>query len=319
MDLLTICIPTFRRVAMLRESLEQLLPEAEVAGVKIFVCDNASGDGTAEYLAETKHRHGCLDYRVNAATVPIDENMFLAMTWPSSRYIFPLGDDDCLPPGSLAQIIELLKSSPDVVLLRFKIVDAALRAKDFAFPARVPGMVFEDPREAFGELWELFHFGAFVVRNELREDCFRRYFGTGHAYSGVVWDMLAKKYADEGRTSVLCSRQELVLIRDAGKTWSDYRVQIIYQGIPRWFELLHNFYKDKAVVARNSYCEQRATWRALIKMRKNGRLTHANLTSFEYFYKVYRYRMLVISLMPQLIAGILYRFIKSINPRRKVT
>lgn len=52
--LLTICIPTYNRLPILKEALEDLQPKITGLPIKILVIDNASTDETSAYLKGKK-------------------------------------------------------------------------------------------------------------------------------------------------------------------------------------------------------------------------------------------------------------------------
>lgn len=319
MSLLTICIPTYNRIDMLSQLLEALLPHTQPLGIDVFVCDNASSDGTASFLSRLQLKYNSLKFSTNDQTVSIDQNMFNVMTIANSKYIFPLGDDDFLPSNSLPHILKLLEGSPDFLLLAFSVVDADLKPKKFNFPAELMGKSFDDPLKAFESMWEMLHFGSFIVKNELRDEWFAKYFGTGHAYSGVVWESLAEKHTSGERVAICCSDEKLVLIRDAGKTWSEYRCEIIYYGIPRWFGLLPAFYSLEVKKAKCQYFEKMASTRSLLKLRKKGEVSFKDHSKYVYFPEAFKIKLFVICLLPKQFARLVYRIYKLFWPRTKLS
>ncbi|MDD2582491.1 MAG: glycosyltransferase, partial [Desulfuromonadaceae bacterium] len=122
--LLSITIPTYKRCKLLTHLLENIAPEAERLGVEVCVVDNCSADGTSEQLAVLSAQYSSIRYEVNAKTVSIDENMRLAMQMANGIYVFPLGDDDGLPSGSLISIIDELAHGPDMLSLGGQSINA---------------------------------------------------------------------------------------------------------------------------------------------------------------------------------------------------
>jgi len=102
---LSICIPTFNRLHYLKETLETLLPQAELNSVEICISDNHSNDGTAEFLREFAEVYPCLKYRINSKNIGLDKNMLAVISMGNGQYIYPIGDDDILPEGSLEEIL----------------------------------------------------------------------------------------------------------------------------------------------------------------------------------------------------------------------
>ncbi|AJY31108.1 glycosyltransferase like 2 family protein [Burkholderia thailandensis 34] len=123
--LLTIAIPTYNRAPCLRMLVDALLAQiAEMAPrderVEILIADNASNDGTGEYLRAlapsgfvTVHRHA--ENRGAAA------NVVHCFRHARSRYVWIIGDDDLPLPGAVDAVLRHLASAgPDLFLLPAK-------------------------------------------------------------------------------------------------------------------------------------------------------------------------------------------------------
>lgn len=311
MKLLTVCIPTINRIGLLKQLLDGLLSQASALGVDVFVCDNASSDGTGQYLQGLAATNGCLSYKINDKTVPIDENMFNAISGRSSTYVYPLGDDDFLPDGALAKIVDELRFSPDILVLNSKLTDIDFNILDNGLPSELRGVTYDDPRDGFTNLWNRLQFGSFVVRNEIREEWFRKYFGTSHAYAGFVWELLNHNFKHEIRCSIRCMDSETVLLRSAGKTWKKDSAKIFLYGIPKWLDSLPELYLSDVVPLQKKYYYDNGEFYTLLKYRKYRQLTfnnYANLLS--YFPPEYHRKAFFICLLPAPVAKLLTSCIK---------
>jgi glycosyltransferase involved in cell wall biosynthesis len=311
MKLLTVCIPTINRLGLLAQLLDGLLPQAAALGVDIFVCDNASTDGTGDYLRGVAANNCFLSYKVNEKTVPIDANMFSVMSGRSSTYIYPLGDDDFISDGALAKIVDELKFSPDLLVLNSRITDIDFNILDGGLPGELHGLTYEDSRDGFANLWNRLQFGSFVVRNEIREEWFREYFGTSHAYAGAVWELMCWKFEHNGCCSIRCMHNETVLLRNVGKTWKKDSAEIFLYGIPKWLDALPRFYVSVVAPLQKKYFNDNAKLEVLLKFRKHRQLclhNHARLLS--YFPSEYQRKAYLVCLIPAPIAKLLSSCIK---------
>ncbi|MBT4514288.1 MAG: glycosyltransferase [Chloroflexi bacterium] len=110
--MLSIAIPTYRRPQYLAEALESVAREAANAGVavEVVVQDNASGDST-EAVA-TGFPGLSVSYACNEDNLGPSENIVRACERCTGDYIFLLGDDDLLEPGSLARVNKLNNADP---------------------------------------------------------------------------------------------------------------------------------------------------------------------------------------------------------------
>ena len=107
--LLSICVPTFQRSALLRVMLQALMPQAASLGELVEVCiaDNASTDDTAEVVqsALAAHPGAVVRYlRRDANVGPVRNYVQCATAQATGEYVWALGDDDLLVPGALARV-----------------------------------------------------------------------------------------------------------------------------------------------------------------------------------------------------------------------
>ncbi len=115
---LSLCVPTYRRPALLREALravlDQIGPE-EAAQVEILVVDNASPDDTPQAVEEIKQQspYVPLRYVCNPENIGPDANFLKAIGLARGRFVCLLSDDDILLPGAVAKLLGLIQEYPD--------------------------------------------------------------------------------------------------------------------------------------------------------------------------------------------------------------
>jgi glycosyltransferase involved in cell wall biosynthesis len=321
MSLVTVCIPTYKRRALLQGLLTTLLPQAEELGVRVRVIENHCEDGTLEYLTMIQRRFPCLGFERNSTTLPIDENMSVAMQSAESRYVYPLGDDDFLPRGALAKIVGQLSKGPDLLILSAVISDSQLNPRGFVLPANLRGVSFDDPSKAFPQLWNRMPFGSFVVRRDLLGSrYFEKYFGTSHAYSGAVWDMLATNFTERGKVLIDCMDTPTVFLRQGAKTWRPEEARILLVDVPLWFTLLEKRYTEFSLPLRDQSIAERSSTLALCGLRKSGQLTRRNVRQLTRFLNPRQTRRaLLISYLPRVVAGILRFWLRNVPKLARVT
>ncbi len=115
---LSVCISTYNRAEWLALSLKNwanLYPDP-MQGVELFVCDNASTDGTPSvvepYLSRPDFR-----YQRNTTNVGMLGNLRETAHHARGDYIWILGDDDLLYPGAIDRVIEKVNRNPRVALI----------------------------------------------------------------------------------------------------------------------------------------------------------------------------------------------------------
>ena len=110
--LVTICVPTFDRAEQVEGLLACLAGEIwEREDVAVLVSDNASPDRTPDVLREAAARHAWLRWERQPENLgPFGNLEWLVEHAPPSEYVWLFGDDDRLVPGSLAAVLELLRT-----------------------------------------------------------------------------------------------------------------------------------------------------------------------------------------------------------------
>ena len=124
--ILTIAIPTFNRKVWLEQSLGRIIEqvEAEEPGlIEVIVSDNASNDGSFEWLLEKATSHPALRVFCNSQNLGAEGNIRGLPAISSGRYLWLLGDDDYLEPGALSKFISLLHKNYDYIVLNFSALD----------------------------------------------------------------------------------------------------------------------------------------------------------------------------------------------------
>ncbi|MBB5058595.1 glycosyltransferase involved in cell wall biosynthesis [Granulicella aggregans] len=115
---LTIGIPTYNRSALLAEQLNRLSQEGLGDEVEILVSDNASLDSTleiAESFRERMGRHFVIS--PNERNLGFDGNIFTLYKKARGRYLWFLSDDDSFFPGTVARLLQVVKSEKDCGLI----------------------------------------------------------------------------------------------------------------------------------------------------------------------------------------------------------
>jgi glycosyltransferase involved in cell wall biosynthesis len=111
---LSICIPTYNRLDALKKQINFLKNEVlNNSAVEIVVSDNASSDGTRDYLNEAQG----LRANFNITNLGINGNLTALAMLARGDYIWFVGDDDILFPGVVPAILRSLSAEPDLVFL----------------------------------------------------------------------------------------------------------------------------------------------------------------------------------------------------------
>lgn len=120
--LLSISIPTFNRADMLLQQLRWLAQEVAdfTEECNIIVHDNCSTDDTCERVnawRSTINPNIDFTYLRHEKNIGGMANIESCIKGASGKFVWTLGDDDPIQPGTVADIIKYLKTYPDLGLL----------------------------------------------------------------------------------------------------------------------------------------------------------------------------------------------------------
>jgi abequosyltransferase len=110
--LLTIAIPTYNRANYLSQLLSSLSGQlAAHPEVELLVSDNASTDTTPSVISEFESNAFKMRYVRNQFNRGADANFLQCFEQARGKYVWLVGDDDLIAPGSLDKVTALLGSS----------------------------------------------------------------------------------------------------------------------------------------------------------------------------------------------------------------
>lgn len=119
---LTIGIPTYNGSAFIREALDSIANQLDSSirdRVEILVSDNASTDETGNIVREFELSRGIgVSYFRNEQNVGYDANVDLLFKRALGNFVWTVGDDDVLEPGSLTQILRVLDKYPQLTAIQ---------------------------------------------------------------------------------------------------------------------------------------------------------------------------------------------------------
>lgn len=99
--LISVLVPTRERLGTLRACLASALDQ-DFDDFEVVVSDNASGDGTEEYVKSMRDPR--VKYVTTARRLSMCDNFENALNASSGRYVVIIGDDDAIVPGTLSYL-----------------------------------------------------------------------------------------------------------------------------------------------------------------------------------------------------------------------
>ena len=107
--LLTIAIPTFNRLALLKDTVNSLAPFHNSTDVEIVIIDNCSSDGTWQWLNSLKDKNR-IQVLKNNTNLGIEGNIIQALFSGFGKYVWLLSDHMIVYPNEIKKTLLKLKN-----------------------------------------------------------------------------------------------------------------------------------------------------------------------------------------------------------------
>ncbi len=201
MPILSICIPSYNRSALLVQALNAIynqLPSDSLDKVEIIVSDNASPDDTRDTVAMflQTHRGFPLSYFCQPRNLGAEANIDSLLKGATGDFILLLSDDDILLPGAVERLLQIIAVQPTVDAI-------GLNVKPFVKTVDEPGQpirndsadrLITDRDEALGALgtWITFVSALAFRRTAMRSQGYTHRIGSNFIHSYVFLDVMAQ-------------------------------------------------------------------------------------------------------------------------------
>lgn len=206
--ILTISIPTYNRVGLLRQTIEVLLPQL-TDEVELVVCDNCSPDVTPEFVSSLARAGHRVSLTRHAENIGPDRNMISCFSQGSGQYVWMLCDDDLPCSNAIESLLGAIRRHGPVGLYYFSTKSSDINVSDYSPLPVETGWSLHD-RNAFARrigAWVTFASSMVVRRNEFHRDFVERQIG-----SQVVPAAIALAAAGAGNCAVIPD-QPLLYVR----------------------------------------------------------------------------------------------------------
>ena len=172
--LLSIAVPTFNRVDCLRETVSPLLESGLISpNIQLVVFDNASDDGTSEWLESLRESPGCSVVR-QPLNLGLEGNIVDAMLRSPGEYVWTVSDHMKLDVDAVRRFIDALPhlsaGGADIIYANIRSY-GAVRSRDkpyVPFPWRIL-----TPTEQSRFLFRTGNTSAMITSRRLRTKCAR--------------------------------------------------------------------------------------------------------------------------------------------------
>jgi len=121
---LSICIPTYNRVELLKESVNSILKSIEFSKqqVEIIISDNCSIDNTNAYCLDLMNKYHYIKYFRNDENVN-ELNFYIAIQRSNADYVWLFSDDDLMNIKSINLVIEALNNNYNIIVANYDLYD----------------------------------------------------------------------------------------------------------------------------------------------------------------------------------------------------
>ena len=135
--LLAVVIPTYRRPALLRQTLDSVLAQPGIEDAEIVVTDNFPEEDETAQMMRADFQRDNLRYYKNSCNLNSNGNWNRMVQLARAKWCVMLHDDDLMLPGRLPLLRRIAEALPDAALVSFR----ALEFKGdtpYAGPAPLP-------------------------------------------------------------------------------------------------------------------------------------------------------------------------------------
>ena len=284
-SLLSICIPTYGRPQLLRETAAELIRQARPHAIGLFISDNSEDELTTRVVDELKADYPHIAYSRNEKNIGIDRNFLKVASMADTRYIWFFGDDDRPVPHAVDKVLHEVTNAGDTefFLVNSKPMtpDMQREMNDNLTDIRAD-VVYRDGNEALREVsWYSTFVGAYVVKVEAwRAIDPTAWLDTVFVHVGVMFSAMASR-----GTSLKVISEPLICYRTGTATWSGSFLNIQFVLWKRTIDLLPAAFDALSRrIAVESVVERFVTVGALVGTRTSGNLNHRSFRSIVWPY-----------------------------------
>ena len=253
-SVLSICIPTYNRGAMLEKSIRNMVKVCEESNILIYVSDNASLDDTEDRMLRLREEFDFIQYHRHQKNIGSDDNFEFVLKMPNTKYRW-LMSDTCYVDNVGSLVIDLVTNEWDGYVLN----DPSTRAK--YLPSN--RVVYDDARIMISEIgWHLTWISCMIYNESLINSFdFRRYKNSCFNQTALMFEPTAN------RTSKICFNPYLVVKNlpvEKESGWHYHVFDVLYR---QWYLLIMSLPLYYEYEVKKKCIEDAASKPTLLTMR----------------------------------------------------
>lgn len=159
---LSVCIPTYNGGENLKYNVNKLIKMQPEFGFEVCVSDNASDDGTQEFMKNIIDKYDFVKYNRNEENFGFAYNFDYVLNMANGEYRWLLGDDDEIVEENLGKVISCLKEyKPDICVVNGGRYTNSLRVKG------LKSKVFNNKNDVLGIIGEHMSWISCLIFNSI--------------------------------------------------------------------------------------------------------------------------------------------------------
>jgi glycosyltransferase involved in cell wall biosynthesis len=278
---LSVCVPVYKRPALLRRMLISVSASAKPFRVPIFIADDSCDETNRAVIEEAARDYPCIFWHRNTSNLGIDRNILRCVELSNCDYAWIFGEDDLMEAAAIGSVFELLKrTSYPFIFVNYASIsnDYKRRGREVAIEiTRDQVLTAAEFLSHYG--WAAGFIGSCVVQKRRWDAVDKtRYVGTYYAHLGAIFE--ASRECD-----VYAFALPLVLNRAenaASFTWANDALSVVY-GFGRLMSMLGEFYGPDVVrearrAGDGTFKSNSLIW--LMSQRAEGRYDFAEWREF---------------------------------------
>jgi len=185
-NLVSILIPTYNRADFLDYSLEIHIPMVEKYNIQIMIFDNASTDNTQDVAKKWAKKYPYLIYHRHNENIGGIGNFEYALQYPSTEYVWMLGDTYQIENEVIKKVLDLLNTSiekPDVIVL------------NLVSQLNFPSSIYDDSNKLLNELGALITCIAVSIfrKNMIEAEVLVRYRDLWFTHMAIIFESITNR------------------------------------------------------------------------------------------------------------------------------
>ena len=195
--LVSICIPTYNRARLLRQTLPTVLGQ-EYTDIEVVICDNGSTDETEDVCRHAAQADARVRYLRHPVNVGLYANCNVCIEQSKGEFFCLFHDDDLYSPGMVGEYVAFLRRHPEVGIVCSDVVliDGAghtLGVREHPVEPITPGLGYIEQTMRSGRS-SIAMSGAMIRRVAIGDVRFDERGGLGFA-DFAVWFEVAERWA----------------------------------------------------------------------------------------------------------------------------